>query len=74
MVPEGVSHNFAAYNSLLSASVFIFHQKKYETVMAKSELGIRPILPQWFYDCVKFQKQVDEVSEALIVKNAPYSH
>ncbi|KAI8580609.1 hypothetical protein K450DRAFT_236426 [Umbelopsis ramanniana AG] len=34
--------------------------KKYETVMAKNELGIRTILPQWFYDCVKFQKKVDE--------------
>lgn len=41
--------------------------------MAKSELGIRTILPQWFYDCVKFQKKVDEVSEALIIHKMPHT-
>jgi hypothetical protein len=36
-------------------------QKKYETVMDKSEIGIKAVLPQWLYDCVKFQRRIDEV-------------
>ncbi|KAM3588887.1 regulator of Ty1 Transposition [Umbelopsis sp. WA50703] len=34
--------------------------KKYETVMDKSEIGIKAVLPQWLYDCVKFQRRIDE--------------
>lgn len=34
--------------------------KKYETIMEKAEIGIKAVLPQWLYDCVKFQRRIDE--------------